>query len=201
MKDYVDHLTPGDLDAVLAEQAGSEVSLHLETCESCQDLLEKERQLVALLTALPDFGPQPGFEDRVMAQVIIPDPFALGLLRKIKDRLTSSRRSLAIAASLAMITIIAMGGSAVWTLSNQETLAALGSGLASEVMQMFWLGVQGLVSNLVEQPWYERARELAGSPARLALVSGFATLLYLGGILALKRLMALPTERVAHAQF
>ncbi len=201
MKDYVDHLTPGDLDAVLASEASEKASLHLETCQSCQDLLEKERQLVALLAALPDFGPQPGFEDRVMAQVTIPDPFALGVLRKIKDRLTSSRRSLAIAASVSLVILIGMTGSAVWTLSNQDTLAALGSGMASEVMQWFWLGVQGLFSNLVEQPWYERARELAGSPARLALVSGFATLLYLGGILALKRLMALPTERVAHAQF
>jgi hypothetical protein len=37
------------------------------------------------------------------------------------------------------------------------------------------------------------------NPGRLALISALASVSYLGGIFALRRLLALPTQRVAHA--
>jgi hypothetical protein len=94
-----------------------------------------------------------------------------------------------------------MGGSILWSLANQDTLSTIGTSVVGEAVGLFWLGLQAFVSNLVEQPWYGDARSLFGSPGRLASFSAFASLLYVSGILALKRLMALPAPRVAHAQF
>jgi hypothetical protein len=196
-----EHLTPDHLDAALEESLAGQAALHLEACTSCQDLLQAERELVGLLNGMPRFSPSTQFEDTVMARVAMPDPFALRAVRSIRNRLMDSRRSLVFATSAAIVLIVAMGGSILWSLANQDTLTMIGSSVAGEAVGMFWLGLQAFVSNLVEQPWYGDARNLFGSPGRLASFSAFASLLYVGGILALKRLLALPAQRVAHAQF
>ena len=182
------HLTPDDLDTALEESLGSQPSLHLESCQACQDLLGAERELVGLLNGMPRFSPSEQFVDAVMARVALPDPFALRAFRNIRTRLATSHRSLAFATSVAVVLAVTMGGSIAWTLANQDVLAAIGSNVAGEAAHWFWLGLQALASNLVEQPWYEDARVAIGSPTRLAL------------FLALKRLLALPTQRVAHVQ-
>jgi hypothetical protein len=196
-----DHLTPDDLDALLSESSAAPVSLHLESCRDCRELLEAERTLVGLLDEMPRFDPAPGFGDRVMARVNVPDPFALRALRTLRGKVAVSRRSLVFATSLVVVLVATMGGSVAWSLANQEFFAAVGTSVAGEAARWFWLGLQALASNLVEQPWYEDALNVVGTPARLALFSGMASLLYLSGVLALRRLMALPTQRVAHAQF
>ena len=45
-----------------------------------------------------------------------------------------------------------------------------------------------------------RAQSLAAHPGRLGLASALAMAVYLGGVLVLRRLLALPTQRVAHAE-
>ena len=194
------HLTPDDVDAALEQRLAVQPSAHLGTCQACQELLEAERELAGLLNGMPRFDPSSDFEDRVMARVAVPDPFGLRAFRNVRARLASSRRSLVFATSVAVVLVVTMGGSIAWSLTNQEALAAIGSSVAAEAARWFWLGLQALASNLVEQPWYEDALDVVGTPARLALFSGMASLLYLSGVLALKRLLALPAQRVAHAQ-
>jgi hypothetical protein len=92
-----------------------------------------------------------------------------------------------------------MAGSIVWSLSHQETLASLGSWLMTQGGQAAWFGIRSLASNFIEQPWYNSIRLLVENPGRLALVSAMASLVYLGGLVALRRLLALPTQQVAHA--
>jgi hypothetical protein len=68
----------------------------------------------------------------------------------------------------------------------------------TEAGQAAWFGVRSLTSNFIEQPWYDSIRGLVENPGRLALVSAMASLAYLGGVVALRRLLALP-QQVAHA--
>jgi hypothetical protein len=92
-----------------------------------------------------------------------------------------------------------MAGSIGWTLAHQDTLMAFGTWLTAQAGQAAWLGVRGVASNFIEQPWFAGLRNLAASPGRLGLASALAALAYLGGILAFRRLLALPTQQVAHA--
>jgi hypothetical protein len=133
-----------------------------------------------------------------MASVVIPDPFAIRSLQATRRRLFATRRSFAAAASLLVVLLGSMAASIAWSLANQETMAALGSWLFAQGSQALWLGLQGLASNLIEQPWYSGLRSLAETPARLALISALGSLAYLGGLVALRRLLAVPTQRVAH---
>jgi hypothetical protein len=62
-----------------------------------------------------------------------------------------------------------------------------------------WIAVRGLASNFIEQPWYESARAFLDQPGRLGAALGALTLAYLSGMFALRRLLALPSQQVAHA--
>ena len=193
------HLSPDDIDALLANDARAHALEHLDTCADCAARYAAEREVVERLATLPMSAPSADFADRVMARVALPDPFALHALGGGRRRLFASRRSLAAAASVVLVLGAAMAASIVWSLGNRETLAAAGTWVGNEAVSWLWLGIRGAASNLMEQPWYDRARGLLGAPARIAMLSAAASLAYLGGVLVLRRLMALPRTGVAHA--
>ena len=193
------HFSPDEIDAWLAGTLALEWQHHLDRCQDCLEWARAEREIADQLSGLPLLSPSAGFADRVMAAVPVPDPFAIRSFRATSRRVLATRRSVALAASLAILLLGSMAGSVAWTLANQDTLAALGSWLMTQGGQAAWLGIQGLASNVIEQPWYDPLRSLAATPARLALASALASVAYLVGVFALRRLLALPTQQVAHA--
>jgi hypothetical protein len=157
--------------------------------------------LDAQLAALPQFAPSVGFEDRVMASVRVPDPFAIRSIASTRRRLFASPRATAVAVSLAVLVVGSMAASVVWTLANRDALLAFATWFSTEAGQWAWVGLRGGALTLMEQPWFAGFRALLDDPGRLALASAFGTLVYVTGVLALRRLLAVPapTQRVAHA--
>ena len=102
-----------------------------------------------------------------------------------------------------IISIGSMAASVAWTLANRDTLLVFGGWLAAEAGQWAWVGVRGTALTLMEQPWFAGFRGLLDAPGRLALASAFGTLVYVTGVLALRRLLTVPapTQRVAHANW
>ncbi len=192
------HLTSDDLDAWLVGALMPAAQHHLAACPACQERATSERDVVAMLAALPLLSPTPGFADRIMARVGVPQAPVVGTLALLRHRIFASRRATAMAASLLVLLLGSMTGSVVWTLSHQETLAAFGAWLTTHAGQVAWLGVRGVASNFIEQPWFAGLKTLAASPGRLGFASALAMLAYVGGILALRRLLALPTQQAAH---
>jgi hypothetical protein len=161
--------------------------------------LRADREIAEQIAALPLMGPGEGFSERVMASVVIPDPFAIRSIQATRRRLFATPRSLANAAGLLLFLIGSMAGSVIWSLTHQATLASFGSWIISQGGQAIWLSVQGLASNFIEQPWYGGIKGLMENPGRVALYSGLASFAYLGGLVALRRLLTAPTQQVAHA--
>jgi hypothetical protein len=193
------HLSPDEIDSWLSGHLAREWQQHLDQCQSCLERVRIEREIVDQIATLPLMSPADGFSDRVMASVSVPDPFSIRSLQATRRRLFATRRSLAVAASLTLLILGSMGGSIAWSLANQETLASIGNWLLTAGGQVAWLSLRGVASNVIEQPWYTGARSLLENPGRLALASALATAVYLIGVLALRRLLALPTQQVAHA--
>jgi len=191
------HLSADEIDSWLSGNLSQEWQQHLDHCQACLERVRIEREIVDQITALPRLSPVIGFADQVMASVVIPDPFAIRSLHATQRRLFATKRSLALAASLTLILLGSMAGSIAWSLTHQDTLASIGNWLVTQGGQMAWLSLRGVASNLFEQPWYSGLRAL--NPLHLALGSGVATTVYLGGVLALRRLLALPNQQVAHA--
>jgi hypothetical protein len=192
-----DHLSPDAIDAFLAGTLDDAGRAHLADCALCREIARLERSVVDQLAALPELAPSPGFPDRVMARVRVPDPFALRSLAAARRRLFGGR-SLGIAATVA-VTLLGSLASIVWTLTHQALLLSAAHWLLAEGYAVLWVGIRGVASNLIEQPWYHDARRLLDSPARLAIGSAAASLLYVTGVLTLRRLLAVPAQRVAHA--
>jgi hypothetical protein len=193
------HLSPDEIDACLAEVPSSELQRHLDQCQACLEQLRADREIAEHISALALMSPREGFADRVMAAVTIPDPFAIRSMQATRRRLFATPKSLAYAAGLLLFVVGSMAGSVVWSLTHQATLSSIGSWLMAQGVQAMWLSVQGLASNFIEQPWYRGARGLIENPGRLAIYSGLASFAYFGGLLALRRLLAVPTQQVAHA--
>jgi hypothetical protein len=193
------HLSPDEIDSWLSGNLAREWQQHLDECQTCLERVRIEREIVDQIGTLPLMSPAADFADRVMASVSVPDPFSIRSLQETQRRLFATRRSLAIAASLTLLVLGSMGGSIAWSLANQETIASIGNWLVTAGGQVAWLSLRGVASNLIEQPWYNSLRSLLESPGRLAIGSALATTVYLIGVLALRRLLALPTQQVAHA--
>jgi hypothetical protein len=192
------HLTSDEIEICVSGAIPPALEQHLEECPACLEQVRVDREIAQLIGALPLMGPAEGFADRVMARVAIPDPFALRSLQTTRRRLFATKKSLAVAATLVLALLGSMAGSIVWSLANQDTLASLGAWLFTQGGQAIWLGVQGLATNVIEQPWYTGLRSLMENPGRLAALSAVGSLMYLGCLLALRRLLAVPTQQVAH---
>ena len=193
------HLTADEIDSWLSGNLSQEWQQHLDRCQACLERVRVEREIVDQIAALPLMSPATGFAERVMASVSIPDPFAIRSLQATQRRLFATRRSVALAASLTILLLGSMAGSIAWSLTHQDTLASIGNWLLAQGGQIAWLSLRGVASNLMEQPWYGTARSLLGNPIHLAAGSAVATTVYLVGVLALRRLLALPNQQVAHA--
>jgi len=193
------HLSPDEIESWLAGTLAQDWQQHLDQCQACLERARAEREIVEQIAALPLMSPTADFAERVMASVAVPDPFAIRSLQATQRRLFATRKSVAVAASLALLLLGSMAGSIAWSLTHQETLASMGTWLLAQGGQFAWLSLRGLASNLIEQPWYNGIRSLVDNPVRLALGSALASLAYLGGVFALRRLLALPTQQVAHA--
>jgi hypothetical protein len=193
------HLTPDDFDAWLVAGLDPDRARHLELCLECQARADAERALDEQLAALQLLSPAPDFADRVMRHVAIPRPITAPAPLPFHRRLLATRRSIALAAALVVFLVGSMAGSIVWTLGHQATLAAMGGWLLTQIGQAGWLAIQGVASNLIEQPWYGAVRSAFGSPGLVAAASALAAAAYLAGVYALRRLLALPTQQVAHA--
>jgi hypothetical protein len=191
------HLSFDEMDACLAGVPASELQRHLDQCQTCMEQLRADREIAEQIAGLPLMGPGEGFSERVMAAVIIPDPFAIRSMQATRRRLFATPK--ALAAGVLLFLIGSMARSVVWSLTHQATLASIGSWFISQGGQAIWLSVQGLASNFIEQPWYSGIKALIENPGRLALYSGLASLAYLGGLVALRRLLTVPTQQVAHA--
>jgi hypothetical protein len=191
------HLSFDEMDACLTGVPAPELQRHLDQCQTCMEQLRADREIAEQIAGLPLMGPGVGFSERVMAAVSIPDPFAIRSMQATRRRLLARPKSLA--AGVLLFLIGSMAGSVIWSLTHQATLASIGSWFISQGGQAIWLSVQGLASNFIEQPWYSGIKALIGNPGRLALYSGLASLAYLGGLVALRRLLTVPTQQVAHA--
>jgi hypothetical protein len=186
------HLTLDEIDALLEDAPYAAAHPHLLGCTACRERIDTEREIVARLAALPYATPSLDFADRVMARVTVPQPATL----PVRGSVVPSFRRWAIAAS---ILVALMATSVAWSLLNQELLTGTVSSLGNGALDWAWLTLRGVAANVMEQPWYAGLRGFFGDPVRLAMISGGITLVYLGGVFALRRLMALPTQGVAHA--
>ena len=98
-----------------------------------------------------------------------------------------------------MVVLGSMAVSVAWSLGHRDTIAAAGTWLSASAGQWLWTALRSTVSSVIEQPGYHGIRDLIGSPGRLVALSALVSLTYVGGLLALRKLMTEPSGPVSHA--
>src|SRR5574337_859325 len=109
------HLSYDDLDALLAGAPAPEARAHVADCALCRTLLADDAVVIRELGALAVHAPAPGFADRVMSQVPLPDPFAIRALAGAGRRVLARGRSLGLAAAIAVAVLSGVTASILWT--------------------------------------------------------------------------------------
>lgn len=183
------HLTPDDLDALLLGTEDERVHVHLETCAECRALVVADRNIVLGLESLPRFVPSAGFADRVMARVAITKPVPVRQAVRVP--------ALARAAVVALAFLGTLAGSISWSLANQGALMTWRGQLIRWIQSWVEAGFGGLLAQVSSIGWVAQVQQVAGSPARVALIGTALLLLYGAGLVALRRLTALPPSGTA----
>lgn len=186
------HLTPDDLDALLVGSMSATVRTHLGECGACRLLATGDRAVITVLERLPRFAPSPGFTERVMARVSVAKASRRSTLG-LQIRVPTGARA-RLAAAIGVVLLAGLTTSVVWSLANRELLTVWGQQTLALLNNWLWLGIQTLAANLTEQPWYEPVRSALGTPARLAGAGLAIVVTWSVGVLALKRLVTIPSR-------
>jgi hypothetical protein len=171
---------------------------HLRDCPECQVLADQERALVHRLQALPLFNPSPGFSERVMNRVDVPVTSLAGAWRYWRTRVSANPISVGAAAGAAVLLGGSLAASAAWAAAHQDTITGVGPWLMSQGQQAFAQSMSVVSGLLQQQSWYAQLRATL-TPARGIAIGTAALALYGAGVVAMRRLLALPSAQVSRA--
>ena len=108
-QDYLEQLIPA--------QPAARLEAHLSACESCSNELREWQGTMGSFQNVGHFAPEPGFSQRVMAQVQVPTPQPLGQWHSVRGRalalarrlLPQTRHGWAVASGIASTPTITIG--------------------------------------------------------------------------------------------
>lgn len=192
------HLTPEDLDQWVLGELPLVRQSHLRGCPDCQALADAERVLVLQLEALPLFTPRADFADRVMDQVDTGRLSLAGAWRRWRSGVARNPLTVGMAAGVAGLLGGSIAASVAWAAGHQDTISGASTWLMTHAQALFWQGVGVASAALEQQGWYQALRTTL-TPGRAALLVGVTVSLYAAGVLALRRLLALPSAGTARA--
>lgn len=126
------HLRPDEIELLLDGEEGFGVAplrAHVRHCASCDAELDRARELMLSLDALPDFAPSIGFSDRVMSQVQVFEPWHAAALNSARQFVPASRPARVAAGVGAALSAGVLTASATWAVARADIaflLAAVG---------------------------------------------------------------------------
>lgn len=194
----ISHLSAEDLELWVDGGLPAHREAHLRNCPECRELANAERLLVLRLQQVPLFNPAPGFSERVMARVEIPVTSIAGAWRFWRTRVFANPLSVATAAGAAVLLGGSLAASAAWAAAHQDAIQGVTPWLLNQGQQLWQQGLASTTAFLQQQSWYAPVRASL-TPAKLALVGTTVVALYGMGVLAMRRLLALPTPQVSRA--
>lgn len=184
------------------------VESHLAGCSRCQTEVEELRSLFSALARLQYFDPAPGFVNRVMSQVRLPEPWwsrAGQLLGSLAPR---TSRGWAFASAMLALPLVGVGSVMLWLLSKPyvtgDGLVAFTTAQASTRFTAAWQSFIGLVIKSDITLLFARSLEamansgVAGTGAVAAL---FAGLSILSGYVLYQNLVRTPTRRSDYVSY
>jgi hypothetical protein len=190
VSDTMLHPAAERLDALVeGNLAGAErlvVESHLVGCSRCQTEVEELRALFSALARLQHFDPAPGFVNRVMSQVRLPEPWWTRAGQMLGQLAPRTSRGWAFASAMFALPLVGIGSVMLWLLSKPyisgDGLVAFTTAQAGTRISAVWQNVLGgLIKNDITL-FFARSLEamansgFAGAGSAAALFAGLSIL-------------------------
>ncbi|MDQ6612027.1 MAG: hypothetical protein M3Y64_06310 [Gemmatimonadota bacterium] len=117
------HLRSDEIDLLLDGEEGFGVSplrAHARSCVQCRMDVERAREVLVLLDALPDFGPSALFAARVMSQVQVFEPWHAAALNSVSRFVPKTRPARVAAGVGAAASVGLLTAAGAWALSRAD---------------------------------------------------------------------------------
>ncbi len=157
-----------------------------------------DARLIGELSKLPSLSPSPGFGDRVMARVRLPQPRSVVLFHRAKAWAMEPRRALALAGSYAVAASVALAYFVPWLIGHSAAIRMATDWTATEVvggLRDWMLAAAGWV---VSTGVPDRIRALPIGTGGLVAAGIALAAAYAGCAIALRYLLRAP--RRAHVE-
>lgn len=167
------HLRPDEIELLLDGEEGFGVAplrAHVRKCASCDAEMDKARELMLALDALPDFVPSSAFADRVMSQVQVFEPWHAAAMNTAQQFVPTSRparlaASVGVAVSAGLIT-----AAGTWAVARADIALLMTQMGLESVREQFSAASSDLLSTVVGQPGLQAMQ--TSTPEMLALIMG-----------------------------
>ncbi len=167
------HLRPDEIELLLDGEEGFGVAplrAHVRQCASCDAELDKARELMVALDALPDFAPSAGFADRVMSQVQVFEPWHAAALNTAQQFVPATRPARMAAGVGVAVSAGLLTAAGTWAVARADIALLLTQMGLERFREQVSAATSDLVSTILGQPGL--AAMQSSSPEMLALVTG-----------------------------
>lgn len=176
------HLRPDEIELLLDGEEGFGVAplrAHVRQCEACDAELERARELMVALDALPDFTPSVAFADRVMSQVQVFEPWHAAALSSVRRFVPETRPARIAAGVGAALSAGVLTASATWAVARADIALLLAQVGLERFRDQLSAASSDLASTVLGQPGVDALQH--GSPeVAAAAVGGFVAVVGLG---------------------
>jgi hypothetical protein len=176
------HLRPDEIELLLDGEEGFGVAplrAHVRQCAACDAELERARELMVALDALPDFVPSTAFADRVMSQVQVFEPWHAAALSSVRRFVPATRPARIAAGVGAALSAGVLTASATWAVARADIALLLAQVGLERFRDQLSAASSDLVATVLGQPGVDALQN--GSPEVAAVaVGGFVAVVGLG---------------------
>ena len=176
------HLRPDEIELLLDGEEGFGVAplrAHVRQCAACDAELERARELMVALDALPDFVPSSAFADRVMSQVQVFEPWHAAALSSVRRFVPATRPARIAAGVGAALSAGVLTASATWAVARADIAFLLAQVGLERFRDQLSAASSDLAATVLGQPGVDALQN--GSPEVAAVaVGGFVAVVGLG---------------------
>ena len=176
------HLRPDEIELLLDGEEGFGVAplrAHVRQCAACDAELERARELMVALDALPDFVPSSAFADRVMSQVQVFEPWHAAALSSVRRFVPATRPARIAAGVGAALSAGVLTASATWAVARADIAFLLAQVGLERFRDQLSAASSDLAATVLGQPGVDALQN--GSPEVAAIaVGGFVAVVGLG---------------------
>lgn len=161
------------------------------------DASELDALVLRELSSLPGLAPSRGFQDRVMARVVLPKPAAVVLLERARAWVMQPRRAVALATAYALCVVVTVALAAPWVAAHAGAIGIATAWVTARAGAWLDSATLAVASWAMRSGIADAVRSVAGTGPRLWAEVATLSLAYAAGGFGMHALLKAPRRNDA----